>query len=404
MLYTQDEVMEYVEQEDIKFIRLAFCDVFGNQKNMSVMPSELPRAFEYGISIDASAIFGFGDEVKSDLFLIPDPTSLQVLPWRPSHGRVARLFCDVRYPDDTPFEYDSRYLLKQAVAAAKQQGLTCLFGAEFEFYLMKMDENGEPTGIPHDTAGYMGIAPEDKGENVRREICLTLEQMGISPECSHHEEGPGQHEIDFRYSEALQSADNATTFKAVVKTIADRNGLHASFDPKPLKDESGNGFHVNISVEASDGKDYLHSFMAGILAHIGGMTLFLNPADQSYERLGMRKAPKYVTWSHENRSQLIRIPAEKRQIKRLELRSPDPLANPYLVYALLIYAGLDGVASSLHASEPVNINLFKADPAVTAAFEKLPQNRQQAIEAAVNSAFVKSVLPRCVIQMYKQPV
>lgn len=404
MLYTKKEVMEYVEQEDIKFIRLAFCDLFGNQKNISIMPSELQRAFEYGISIDASAIYGFGDEAKSDLFLLPDSTSLQVLPWRPSHGRVARLFCDIKHPDGTPFELDGRYILKLADAAAKQQSLTIRFGAEFEFYLFKTDDNGEPTNIPHDKAGYLDIAPEDKGENVRREICLTLEEMGILPECSHHEEGPGQHEIDFRYSEALLSADNSTTFKAVVKTIAHRNGLHACFDPKPLEGESGNGFHINISVESADGTDYTLNFLAGVLKHIKEMTLFLNPLEQSYKRLGEMKAPKYITWSPENRSQLIRIPAEKREFKRLELRSPDPAANPYLVYALLIYAGLDGINNGLCAPKPVNINLYKAEQAVTQAFDKLPENRSEAFALAEKSPFIESVLKRQIIETYRQLV
>ncbi len=404
MLYTKDEVIEYVEQEDIKFIRLAFCDLFGNQKNVSIMASELQRAFEHGISIDASAIRGFGDEAKSDLFLVPDSTSLQLLPWRPSHGRVARLFCDIKRPGGAPFELDARYILKLADSAARQHSVTIRFGAEFEFYLFKTDENGEPTNIPHDTAGYLDIAPEDKGENVRREICLTLEEMGISPECSHHEEGPGQHEIDFRYGEALLSADNATTFKAVVKTIAHRNGLHACFDPKPLEGESGNGFHVNISIESADGNDYTQYFMAGIFKHIKEMTLFLNPQEQSYKRLGKMKAPKYITWSPENRSQLIRIPAEKREFRRLELRSPDPVANPYIVYALLIHAGLDGIKNKLCAPEPVNINLYKAETAVTKDLERLPRNLSEAFSVAEKSPFIESVLKRQIVEAYGQLV
>ena len=217
---------------------------------------------------------------------------------------------------------DSRYILKQAIAAAKQKGITCNFGAEFEFYLFKTDENGDATTVPYDTAKYMDIAPDDKGENVRREICLNLEEMSIRPESSHHEEGPGQHEIDFKYSDALTAADNATTFKAVVKTVAAQNGLAASFSPKPLVGQSGSGLHINMSVCSADGVDYKASFMAGIMKHIREMTAFLNPSEESYARLGEKKAPKYITWSPENRSQLIRIPAAKGQYERIELRSP----------------------------------------------------------------------------------
>ena len=218
MNYSKEEVMQYVAEEDVKFIRLAFCDVFGKQKNVSIMPDELPRAFKYGIAFDASAITGFGDETHSDLFLHPEPETLTWLPWRPEHGKVVRMFCSITYPDGTPFECDSRGLLKKAIADAKDAGYTFYFGAEQEFYLMELDEKNNPTKIPYDHAGYMDIAPEDKGENVRREICLTLEQMGISPESSHHEEGPGQNEIDFRFSDALTAADNVMTFQTVVKT------------------------------------------------------------------------------------------------------------------------------------------------------------------------------------------
>lgn len=243
MKYSKQEVMQYVEEEDVKFIRLAFCDVFGKQKNVSIMPEELPRAFEYGIAFDASAIAGFGDESRSDLLLHPDAETLMILPWRPEHGRVVRMFCSISYPDGKPFACDTRTLLKQAAAQAAAEGYAFAFGAEQEFYLFKLDEDGEPTQEPYDKAGYMDIAPEDKGENIRREICLTLEQMGIRPESSHHEEGPGQNEIDFRYSDPLTAADNVITFQTIVRTVAHRNGLFADFSPKPLKEKPGNGFH-----------------------------------------------------------------------------------------------------------------------------------------------------------------
>ena len=336
MKYSKEEVMQYVQEEDVKFIRLAFCDVFGKQKNISIMPQELPRAFEYGIAIDASAIASFGDENHSDLFLHPEPDTLMPLPWRPEHGRVVRMFCNITYPDGRTFECDTRSFLKKAVQDAGQAGYQFFFGAEQEFYLFHLDENGEPTKIPYDNASYMDIAPEDKGENIRREVCLTLEQMGIQPESSHHEEGPGQNEIDFRYSDPLTAADNAMTFQTVVKTIARRNGLYADFSPKPLEDKPGSGFHINISVKSKDDTDYMDYMIAGILDKVADMTVFLNPTESSYQRFGSNKAPKYVSWSSENRSQLVRVPAAVGEYRRAELRSPDPSANTYLAFALLI--------------------------------------------------------------------
>ena len=262
MKYSKEEVMQYVAEEDVKFIRLAFCDVFGKQKNISIMPDELPRAFEDGIAFDASAIAGFGDETHSDLFLHPEPETLTWLPWRPEHGKVVRMFCSIHYPDGRPFECDTRSLLKKAVSDAAAAGLMFYFGAEQEFYLFNLDEMNMPTKTPYDNAGYMDIAPEDKGENVRREICLTLEQMGIRPESSHHEEGPGQNEIDFRYTEALAAADNVMTFQTVVKTVARRNGLYADFSPKPLENGPGNGFHINCSVKPDTASEKLCSMIS----------------------------------------------------------------------------------------------------------------------------------------------
>ena len=280
MNLTIQDVKEYIEQEDVTFIRLAFCDVFGKQKNVSIMSTELDRAFETGIAIDASAVKGFGSEEKSDLFLFPDASTLAVLPWRPSQGSVVRMYCDIRYPDGSPFEMDCRHILKNAVDYAASKGCSINFGAEHEFYLFKTDEDGYPTKQVHDRAGYMDIAPEDRGVNVRREICLTLSEMGILPESSHHEEGPGQHEIDFKYSDALSAADNSVTFRSVVATIAEQYGLYADFSPKPLPGESGNGLHINISVKTSDGSDRLENFMAGVMNRIGEITAFLNPSEE----------------------------------------------------------------------------------------------------------------------------
>ena len=324
MEYTVDEIRQFTAEEDVKFLRLAFCDIFGSQKNISILPDELDRAFSYGIAFDASAVPGFGDEVHSDLFLHPDSSTLCMLPWRPDHGRVARMFCHVLRPDGAAFEADCRALLRQAVADAEALGIRFSFGTEMEFYLFRRDENGEATHIPYDNAGYMDIAPEDKGENVRREICLTLEQMGIRPECSHHEQGPGQNEIDFRYSDPLTAADNAVTFKAVVNSVAVRNGLAADFSPKPLMGQPGNGMHINISAKSRDGAEVMPQIIAGILAHIAEMTVFLNTREESYHRFGSSKAPRYISWSSENRSQLIRIPAAQGEYRRAELRSPDP--------------------------------------------------------------------------------
>ena len=400
MKYSKQEVMQYVQEEDVKFIRLAFCDVFGKQKNISIMPEELPRAFEYGIAIDASAIEGFGDETHSDLLLHPDADTLMPLPWRPEHGRVVRMFCTISYPDGRTFECDSRSILKQAVQDAEKAGFQFFFGAEQEFYLFNLDDNGNPTKEPYDNAGYMDIAPEDKGENIRREVCLTLEQMGIRPESSHHEEGPGQNEIDFRYSSPLAAADNAMTFQTVVKTVARRNGLYADFSPKPLENKPGNGFHINMSVKSSDNTDNMNFMIAGILAKVAEMTIFLNPLESSYQRFGNNKAPRYISWSSENRSQLVRVPAAVGEYKRAELRSPDPAANTYLAFALMIYASLYGIQNKLELQDPADINLYKADADTLAKFEQLPENLKSACALANNSDFIKEHIPGAILEIY----
>lgn len=400
MAYSKREVLQFVKEEDVKFVRLTFCDVFGKLKNVSIMDNELERAFDYGIAIDASAIDGFGDEAHSDLFLHPDPSTLSVLPWRPEHGRVVRMYCDITYPDGRPFEGDTRHILKKAVEEAEIQGFRFKFGPEIEFYLLKLDEKGFPTSETVDFAGYMDLAPEDKGENIRREICLTLEQMGIAPESSHHEEGPGQNEIDFKYSDPLEAADNAMTLCSVVKAIVNRNGVAVDFSPKPLEDKPGNGFHINFSVKTESGEDVLPLAIAGILRHIPAMTRFLNPAEASYKRLGNNKAPSYISWSAENRSQLIRIPAAVGEFRRAELRSPDPLANPYLAFALLIYAALDGIINKRKLPKPANVNFYKASDEVKQNFKQLPLSLEQASEAATDSKFVKKRLPKLIVSAY----
>ena len=372
MRYTEDEIRQYVIEEDVKFLRLAFCDVYGKQKNISIQPDELERAFEYGIAFDASAVPGFGSEIHSDLFLQPDTGTLCVLPWRPDHGRVVRMFCNILHPDGRPFASDTRRVLQNAVDAAAERGISFSFGSEMEFYLFQRDENGEATRVPYDHAGYMDIAPEDKGENIRREICLTLSQMGIRPECSHHEQGPGQNEIDFRYSDPMAAADNALTFRAV----------------------------VNTSARSRDGRDVMPQVIAGILAHIAEMTVFFNTTESSYQRFGSSKAPRYISWSSENRSQLIRIPAAKGEYRRAELRSPDPLCNPYLAFALLIHAGLDGIKKNLPLPEAADINFFTAPESVKSKFRTLPGTLFAAKAAAAESRFLAELLPEALLRSY----
>ena len=400
MKYSKDEVIQYTREEDVKFIRLAFCDVFGKQKNISIMPDELPRAFEHGIAFDASAIAGFGDETRSDLLLHPEPETLMPLPWRPENGRVMQMFSSITWPNGEPFACDTRALLRMAIEDARRAGYEFTFGAEQEFYLFQLGEDGKPTNVPCDEAGYMDIAPEDHGENVRREICLTLEQMGIRPESSHHEEGPGQNEIDFRYADALTAADQVMMFQRVVKTVAYRNGLYADFSPKPLPDEPGNGFHINMSFRPFEGTKTFSGMIAGLLEQIRPMTAFLNPTEASYQRLGRNKAPGYVSWSAENRSQLVRIPAAVGEFRRAELRSPDPCANPYLAFALMIYAGLQGIEKGMPLPEPADLNLFKADPAALARFEKLPATFREACSICAASDFIRAHIPAEILSIY----
>ncbi|WP_273477352.1 glutamine synthetase family protein [Faecalicoccus acidiformans] len=400
-MYTKQDILDYVEEQNVTFIRLAYFDIFGKQKNISILPRELKRAFEEGISFDASAIDGFCQDVHSDLFLVPNPNTMAILPWRSLDGAVLRMYCDIQYPDGSPFELDTRYLLKKAMEKAVQKGYQIEIGSEFEFYLFLADEAGNNTYIPLDNAGYMDIAPEDGGEDVRKNICLTLEEMGLYPEASHHEEGPGQNEIDFLHSNPLRSADDAATFKWVVKTTAKANGLVADFSPKPLKEESGNGMHINISISDKNGTNNLtKSFMAGILRRLAEISLFLNPSPKSYERLGSFKAPGYVSWSIQNRSQAIRIPATRNQTKRIELRSPDCLANPYLAYLLLIEAGLEGVQDNLEPQPSVDVNLFEAGEEILSQLQPLPRNLQEASKLARSSDFVKRILPEAIWQAY----
>jgi glutamine synthetase len=415
MTNTIKEVLEFIKQNDVKFCRLAFCDPFGMQKNISIMPDELPRAFENGIAFNAAAIRGFCGVAKSDLLLFPDHTTLSVLPWRPQQGRVIRFYCDIINPDKTAFAFDGRQILRRTQKRCADMGYSANFGAKCQFYLFKNDENGVATTAALDEGGYLDMAPIDKGENIRREICLCLEEMGIKPEASHHENGPGQNEIDFKFGEALNCADNFLSFKSVVKAIAARNGLFASFMPKPIPDKGGSGLHVNISLiadganifdgltakglarsassasnAASSNNFAAQSFIAGILSRISEITLFLNPTANSYERLGGPEAPKFISWSPENRLQLIRIPTDASARARIELRSPDASLNPYIAYALILEAGLDGIKNGLKPPPP--LDLYNADEKTLSTLARLPASLSEAVKAAQSSAFARSVL------------
>ena len=395
-MYDIKTILDYVKEEDIKFIRLAFVDIYGKPKNVSIMPHELERAFKYGISIDSQAIEGFKNGYKSDLLLFPNQDTITILPWRPREGRVIRMFCDIKYPDGTDFVCDTRKLLINAVNFAKENNVEFKFGSEIEFYLFKATDDGESTGIPYDKAGYMDIAPDDKGENIRREICLMLEEMNILPSSSHHEEGPGQNEVAFRYSSPVEAADMATTFKTVVKMVSNRNGLFASFNPKPIDDMPGNGYHVNFSVN----DDNLGYAIEGVLSHIKEMTAFLNVSTDSYKRLGKLMAPRYISWSRENRTELIRIPAAKDNYVRAELRSPDPLINPYLAFSLIIYAALDGIINKKNLRNPVDADLNEASKVLLNKLDKLPLDLEEAKSIALKSEFINKYIPKEIIESY----
>ena len=408
MVTREREIMEFIEEYDVKFIRLAFFDLFGKQKNISIMPQELKQVFAHGLSFDASAIHGFSQgsrypqEHTSDLFLFPDISTLTILPWRPQIGRVARMYCEIRNPDGSVFALDARSLLHRMIKQVSGKGVQIMAGTECEFYLFERDENGKPTTIPYDEAGYCDIAPLDKGEKVRRDICLALEEMGIHPESSHHEQGPGQNEIDFRFDEVMTCADNLMTFRNVVDMVALSSGLHASFHPKPLQQQPGNGLHINLSLFqnkenlfAQEHGRYMEAFLAGILHRIREITLFLNPEPASYLRLGEEKAPKYICYSRSNRSALIRIPAADEHRTRIEVRSPDPSCNPYLALALLIAAGMEGIDKGARAEEAYG-NIYVQHEGLL----ELPNSLQEALQLAQNSSFAKRVLKDELLQGY----
>lgn len=401
MNYTRQEVEQFVVEEDVKFIHLTFCDVYGNLKNRTIMPGELAKAFDFGISADAWTIAGFDvSDTRSDLLLRPDPSTLAVLPRREDQDRAIRMFADIIWPDGRPFEADTRYILKKAVEEAESRGVFFSFSTEQEFYLLEKDQNGEPSAKPADRGSYMDIFPDDRCEDIRAEICGCLEKMGIFPESAHHEEGPGQNEIDIRFGFPLSAADNAMSYRAVVRSISDSHGLAAVFSPKPLDNEPGNGMHINYAVTDSQGIDLIEPATAGILNKIPEITVFLNPVEESYRRIGGNKAPCFITWACNNRSQLIRIPESREEYRRGELRSPDPSSNPYLALALVIRAALYGIGNNLELQPETELNMFREDRETLKNYHQLPGTLNEARYNAASSEFIKESLPVSVIAAY----
>lgn len=413
--YTKQDIMRLVEEEDIEFIRLQFTDMFGTLKNVAITASQLEKALDNKCMFDGSSIEGFVRIDESDMYLYPDLNTFDIFPWRPQHGKVARMICDVYRPNGTPFEGDPRYILKQVLKEAADMGYSFNVGPECEFFLFHTDDEGRPTTITHEKAGYFDISPLDLGENARRDIILNLEEMGFEIEASHHEVAPAQHEIDFKYANALKAADNMMTFKLVVKTIAKRHGLFASFMPKPVYGVCGSGLHVNMSL-AKDGVNIFndhqspsgvskeaYQFIAGIMDHAKGMTLICNPIVNSYKRLlAGYEAPVYVTWSEKNRSPMIRIPSARGTNMRVEFRLPDAAANPYLLLAVCLAAGLDGIKRGLQVPDEVPGNIYNLSKKELEkqGIQAIPSNLSKACHYFEDDAFMKQVLGEHVHSKY----
>ena len=413
--YSKEDIMELVNDEDVEFIRLQFTDMFGSLKNVAITASQLEKALDNKCMFDGSSIEGFVRIEESDMYLYPDLSTLAIFPWRPQQGKVARMICDVHRPNGDPFEGDPRYILKRAIKEAADMGYTFEVGPECEFFLFHTDENGMPTTLTHEQAGYFDLGPLDLGENARRDMVLTLEDMGFVIEASHHEVAPAQHEIDFKYDEALATADNIMTFKLAVKTIAKRHGLHATFMPKPKFGVNGSGMHINMSL-SKDGKNIFNDpsdtlglskeayyFIGGIMKHMKGMTAITNPLINSYKRLVPGyEAPVYIAWSATNRSPLIRIPASRGEGTRIELRCPDPSANPYLALAVCLRAGLDGIANKIEPPASVDCNIFALTDAEKKerGIEAIPGTLIEAIYELEKDEFVQDVLGKHVSSKY----
>ena len=410
--YSREEIIQLAEEEDVEFIRLQFTDMFGTLKNIAVTVRELPKALNNEFVVDASFIAGVAEESETDLFLYPDPDTFTILPWRPQQGKVARMFCDLYHADGTPYKSSSRYILKQVSEQAKADGYTCFIDPECEFFLFHSDDNGMPTTLTHERAGYLDISPLDLGENARRDMVLNLEEMGIEVESSHHETAPAQQEIDFKNGEASKIADRIMTFKMAVRVIAKRHGLHATFMPKPRVEVNGSGMHVGMSLY-KDGKNIFESqtdsgelseeayyFIGGLLAHSREMALITNPLVNSYKRLVPGyEAPTELTWTRKNHNSLVRIPVTRRGSTRIELRSPDAASNPYLVFAVCLAAGLDGLKNKImpiKASNCSDEDFGKESSAV----EHLPENLKEAMELFENSSWMEGILGKEFCQQY----
>ncbi|MDO4297351.1 MAG: type I glutamate--ammonia ligase [Lachnospiraceae bacterium] len=413
--YSREDIIRMIEEEDVEFIRLQFTDMFGSLKNLAVTTSQLDRVLDNRIMFDGASIEGFAPVEESDMRLIPDLDTFCIFPWRPQHGKVARFICDASYADGTPFRGDSRYVLKKVIKEAADMGYQFDVGPECEFFLFHSDDEGNPTTITHEKAGYFDVSPQDLGENARRDMILTLEDMGFIVEASHHENAPAQHEIDFRYEEALQAADGIMTFKLAVKTIAKRHGFHASFMPKPKPEFNGSGMHLNLSL-SRDGENVFYDaenadhlsqegyyFIGGIMKHIRAITAITNPIVNSYKRLvpGF-EAPVYIAWSGRNRSPLIRIPAATGNTQRIELRSPDSAANPYLAIAVCLAAGLDGIRNRILPPNRIEANIFTMteEERKAAGIECLPGSLLEAIQGLEQDEFIKNVLGEHLAQHY----
>ena len=414
--YNKDDIFRMVEEEDLEFIRLQFTDIFGTLKNIAITSSQLEKALDNKCMFDGSSVEGFVRIEESDMYLYPDYDTFEIFPWRPQQGKVARLICDVYTPDGKPFEGDPRWILKKTIKEANEMGYRFDVGPECEFFLFHTDDNGLPTTLSHEKAGYFDLGPNDLGENIRRDMVLTLEDMGFEIEASHHEVAPAQHEIDFKYDEALKTADNIQTFKMTVKTIAKRHGLYATFMPKPKFGISGSGMHINMSLATEAGKnifadekgkiglsDDAYHFIAGIMKHARGMSAITNPLVNSYKRLVPGyEAPVYIAWSAKNRSPLIRIPASRGNGTRVELRNPDPTANPYLVLALCLAAGLDGIKNKIEVPDSVDCNIYEMTPGErrAAGIENMPADLKEAVDCLVADEFLCSVLGEHITTKY----
>ncbi|MGQ9556385.1 MAG: type I glutamate--ammonia ligase [Desulfurispora sp.] len=404
---SNDDVRSLAKELGVKFIRLQFTDIFGVLKNVSITVEQLDKALAGELMFDGSSIEGFVRIEESDMYLRPDPNTFVVFPWKPRDGAVARLICDVYTADGEPFIGDPRYVLRRAVQDAAALGYTMNVGPEAEFFLFHVDDDGRPTTITHDRAGYFDLTPVDLGENARRDMVLTLEQMGFEIEASHHEVAPGQHEIDFKYSDALDIADKVVTFKFVVRTIAQRHGLHATFMPKPIFGIAGSGMHLNQSL-MKDGNNCFYDpdapmqlsqealcYIGGLMRHIPAITAVTNPTVNSYKRLvSGYEAPVYVAWSARNRSPLIRVPAKRGQSTRIELRSPDPSCNPYLALAVCLRAGLDGIKNRIMPPPPCDRNIYEMTAAEREelGIGSLPADLDEAMRALEQDEVVRDAL------------